>query len=470
MKILLINPPDQNTIIADNPSFIDEERGANPPLGLLYIAASLRQQGGHTVEVLDAPVENIGYDTLVEAVRERSPDLVGITAMTFTLIDVMKTVQVVKSVSTGIKVVLGGVHATLYPRETISLAGIDFVIMGEGEKTFVQLVNHIDDDNYLGTLPGVCFRRDGKVIENKQGEFIHDLDSLPFPARDLVPYKKYTSILSERSPITTMFTSRGCPFGCTFCYRPHMGSRFRARSAANVVDEMELCVSMGIREILFYDDTFTIDRNRVLAICDEIMKRGLDCVWDIRTRIDTVDEEMIKRLKKAHCARIHYGVEAGTDKILRFLRKGITLKQVEDTFRMTRKYGIDTLAYFMIGSPSETKEDILATIAFAKKIHPDYAHITITTPFPGTDLYRLALEEKVIEKDYWRDFAQDPGAGVQSRYWEKELSRKELLALLTSAYKDFYLRPQYIFSSMAKIRSFRDATKRIRAGFKMLAG
>ena len=180
---------------------------------------------------------------------------------------------------------------------------------------------------------------------------IKNLDDIPFPARHLVPYKKYSSLLSKGSIVTTIFTSRGCPFQCSFCDRPHLGKSFRARSAKNVVDEIEECVNMGIHDFLFYDDTFTIKRERVLEICNEIINKRLDIAWDIRTRIDVVNEEMLKHLKKAGCQGIHYGIEAGSEKILKVLQKGITIEQAKQVFDLTRKHKIPILAYFMIGNP-----------------------------------------------------------------------------------------------------------------------
>lgn len=469
MKVLLVNPPAENTIVADNPSFIDEERGVNPPLGLLYLAAYLREDGGHEVEILDMPVEEMGYGRLPGEIRRRSPDVVGITAMTFTMIDVMKTVRIVKSVSPDARVVLGGPHASIYPRETVDLAEVDFVIAGEGERLFVHLLNNMDNPAALSQREGIYLKADGRVLGSGRGHFIEDLDNLPFPARNLTPYQKYSSILTGRGCITTMITSRGCPFHCTFCYKPQMGRCFRARSYNNVVDEMEECIDMGITEILVYDDSFTLDRQRALDICDEIMKRGLHFAWDIRTRVDTVDEEMLAMLKRAGCTRIHYGVEAGTDKILGVLNKGITLKQVRDTFAVTKKVGITTLAYFMIGSPEETYEDILATVAFVKEIDPDYLHLTLTTPFPLTDLYRRALDEGVIEYDYWREFARNPEGGVTTRYWEKNLSRERLLELMSYAYRSFYGRPRYIARNLCQIKSLGDLYRKAKTGLKILS-
>ena len=165
-----------------------------------------------------------------------------------------------------------------------------------------------------------------------------------------------------------MFTSRGCPFPCTFCDRPQYGKKFRARSAKNVVDEMAACVEMGIEEVMVYDDTFTVNRRRVIDICDEIVSRGLKFSWDIRTRVDTVDEDMLTKLSDSGCKQIHFGVEAGTEKILKILNKGISVEQIEKVFNICRQLKMKTLAYFMIGMPTETKEDIEESVKLAKKV------------------------------------------------------------------------------------------------------
>ena len=290
----------------------------------------------------------------------------------------------------------------------------------------------------------------------------------PFPARDLTPYHRYSSVLARRRPVTTMFTSRGCPYRCTFCDRPHLGKKFRAHSARRVVDEMEECVRMGIHEILVYDDTFTVSRRRVLEICAEIQRRGLDVAWDIRARVDTVDEEMLRALKAAGCERIHYGVEAGSDHFMEVLRKGITVEDARTAFKLTKKAGISSLAYFMIGIPGETEDDIRQTWRLARELGPDFVHITILCPFPGTEIYRNALAEGVYESDHWLDFARDPQPGFQPKYWTQQLSAERLEALLEQAYKDFYTRPGYIAKQLLKIRSWREFRDKLRAGLRVL--
>jgi len=466
-KVLLINPPAKHTLVGNNPKFLDEERGHNPPLGLLYLAAMVEERSPHQVCVVDAQVEELSYEELAGHLEGESPDLVGITAMTFTLLDVVRTVEVAKLAAPEAKVVLGGPHVHLYPRESVEMPGVDFAILGEGEHSLLALCDRLWQPERWDEVPGLVYRRDGEVVVNERPGLIEDLDTLPFPARDLTPYHRYSSVLARRRPVTTMFTSRGCPYRCTFCDRPHLGKKFRAASAKRVADEMQECVEMGIHEILVYDDTFTVSRRRVLEICQEVRRRGLDVGWDIRARVDTVDEEMLEALRAAGCERIHYGVEAGSDSSLTVLRKGITVEQARRAFRLTRKAGIATLAYFMIGIPGENEDDVRQTMRLARELDPDVVHVTILTPFPGTEIYRWALEQGVCESDCWRDFARHPTADFQPPYWTREMGRERLEALLVEAYKSFYLRPGYVARQLLKIRSWRELRDKAKAALRV---
>ena len=466
-KVLLINPPAEQTLVGNNPKFLDEARGYNPPLGLLLLAAMLDERSEHRVCVLDAQAEELSYDDLAEHVAGEAPDLVGITAMTFTLLDVVHTIEVVRQAAPEAKVVLGGPHVHLYPRETAALPGVDFVLVGEAEYSIVELADRLGEPGRWGEVTGLVYHRDGEIVANERHGLIEDLDALPFPARDLTPFRRYSSVLARRRPVTTMFTSRGCPYGCTFCDRPHLGKKFRARSAKSVVDEMQECLEMGIHEILVYDDTFTIDRQRVVDICREIQHRGLDLGWDIRARVDTVDEEMLRALRAAGCERIHYGVEAGSDEFMAVLRKGITVEQVRQAFRLTRQAGIQILAYFMIGIPGQTEADVRQTFRLARELDPDVVHITILTPFPGTAIYRRALDEGVYPADHWAEFARSPRPGFQPPYWTKELSREKLESLLVAFYKSFYTRPRYILRQLFKIHSWRELRDKVKAGLRV---
>ncbi|MHB8132426.1 MAG: B12-binding domain-containing radical SAM protein, partial [Mobilitalea sp.] len=344
------------------------------------------------------------------------------------------------------------------------LKGVDYLVLGEGEEVFKNLLDHIDNKNDLKNIAGLVFKENSAIIYTGMPPHIENLDGLPFPARNLVPYKKYTSLLSKGENFTTIFTSRGCPFRCSFCARPHLGKRFRARSADNVVDELEECVEMGINEFLFYDDTFTVQKKRVLDICNEITKRKLDIGWDIRARVDTVDEEIIKHLKKAGCKGIHYGVESGSDKVLKALKKDINLEQVAQTFKLTRKYDIPILAYFMIGNPSETRDDIDKTFELMRKLKPDYVHLTIFIPFPGTQIYANGLKSGLIKEDYWRAFAMNPSPSFVAPFWDEVFNRDEMEELLGEGYRKFYFRTSQLVKMAMKIRSVGELYKKAKAG------
>ncbi|MBI5789433.1 MAG: cobalamin B12-binding domain-containing protein [Candidatus Schekmanbacteria bacterium] len=468
MKVLLINPPNHYMTSANTPDFVDTEGGYNPPLGLLYVAAYLQNNSDHQVEILDALVEEMDYGQIEALIRQKQPDVVGITTLTFTLIDVIDTIKTVKKAHSQAKIVLGGPHVHLFPQETINLPGVDFLVLGEGEKTFCYLMNNIDNLEALKRFKGLVFKENGALINTGEAAFIENLDELPYPARLLTSYKKYSSLMAGGALITTMITSRGCPFKCVFCDRPHLGKSFRARSAQNVLQEMEECMKMGIKEFLVYDDTFTLDRKRVFAICQAIIDRKWDISWDIRTRVNTVDEEMLDILKRAHCKRISYGIEAGTDRVLGVLKKGITIEQTKKVIKMTKKKKIDVLAYFMIGSPSETKEEIMQTIALAQELEPDYVHFSILTPFPGTHIYKEGLQNGFIAKDYWREFAQNPTPDFSAPFWEENFSHDELFELIKLAYKSFYVRPAYIIRKLFQVKSFAEFSRKAKAGLKVV--
>ncbi|MBN2406601.1 MAG: radical SAM protein [Elusimicrobia bacterium] len=470
MKVLLINPPASYEIIGNNPSIIESERGHNPPLGILYIAAYLEKFSDHEISVIDAQAEGLDYGALANRIRDISPDVVGITAMTFTMVDVVRVLRVVKETKPGAYTVIGGPHVFIYPEETLRLRDVDFVVLGEGEMVFKELLDLLENGYVASGIRGVMSKKDlGSIdVAKIRIPLIEDLDRLPHPARHLTPYRKYSSILARRTPVTTLFTSRGCPFRCSFCSRPHLGKKYRARSPENVVEEMEACRAMGIRDFLIYDDTFTVIKERVIRICDLVVSRKLKISWDCRARIDTVDEEMLAVMKKAGCTGIHYGIEAGTRKTLSRLRKDIDLDEAKKVCDATHRQGIRTLNYFMIGSPGENLQDIEKTFETMNWLRADYIHLTVFTPFPGTEIYSDGLKSGIIKEDYWKKFAESPEEGFVPPHWPENFSLEELRELIVKGYKRFYLKPSNMLKIVSGIKSPGELLRKARAGMKVI--
>lgn len=453
-------------ITANAPEWAEGD-GYYPALGILYIAAHLEKYSSHSVEVLDADVEGItSYEVMEEHIRKRDPDVVGIQMMTFTARDALHTARAVKRIDKKIPVIVGGPHPNIFVNETIAFDEIDIIVLGEGEKIFTDLINRLSDNRDIADMPGIACKHNGKVTINDKKGYIEDLDTLPFPARHLTPYKKYFSMLGNHASFTTMISSRGCPFRCLFCDRAYHGKIYRGRSAQNVVQEMEECEKMGIQEIDFQDDLFTLKKDRVYEICDLLVSKKSTLKWNVRARIDTVDKELLKKMADAGCQRIYFGVEAGTPEIQKVLRKNIDLDRAKKVFKWARDNNIAALAYIILGSPTETKDHIYRTIKYMKELKPDFAHIGILTPFPHTDLYSLGLEKGLYD-DYWKKYAENPFMDFTARFWEETLSRDELTELMDYAYRSFYLRPAYIISELMKVKTGKELWRKVRGGLKV---
>jgi len=467
-KVLLINPPMLNHLATTLPDFAVEEQGCFPVLGLLYIATCLKKQiPDIELRILDSLALKKNYEDIKKEITDFRPDIVGVPAWTFSYLDSIIITRIAKDVNPNIKVCAGGPHVTIYPGETLAQPTIDYTITGEGEYPFAALIDALKNKKDLSNIPGLGWKENGKIHINPHTEEIKNLDALAFPDRTLTPYGMYYSILDKTRPITTMITSRGCPFQCVFCYQKNTG--WRCRTAQNIVNEIEECVKLGIKNIFIFDETFTVNKKRVIEICNEILERKIKIEWDIRSRVDTIDEEMLKILKKAGCKRISYGVEAGNGKILNILKKEIDLSMAEKTIKLTKKYGFIVLADFMVCSPEETKKEIEESLRLAIKMNPDFVQFSVTTILPATELYDLARQQGIIEKDVWREYALNPTEDFQPPLWNI-FSRREATVILNGCYKRFYLRPRYILKKIFGIRSFWEFKINLSAGLKMLFG
>ncbi|MFH1453836.1 MAG: radical SAM protein [Armatimonadota bacterium] len=467
-KILLINPPVIKHLATTLPDFATEEQGFFPPLGLIYLATFVKEKMPDIeVKVLDSYALKMSYDDIKNYIRKFKPDMVGVPAWTFSYLDTVMLTKITKEVNPNIKVCTGGPHVTIYPEETLSQPAIDYIITGEAEYAFTDLIDKLKDNKDLSRVPNLGYKENGKIKINPVQEVINELDKLPFPDRKMTCYEKYYSILDKTRPITTMITSRGCPFQCFFCYQKNTG--WRSRSAENIADEIEECVKMGIKNIFIFDETFTVNKKRVLKICDEIIKRKIKIEWDIRSRVDTIDEEMLIALKKAGCKRISYGIESGNTRILNVLKKEINLEKAEKIAKLTKKHGFTVLLDFMIGSPEETKKEIEESMALALKMDPHFVQFSVTTCLPATELYDLAIKQGVVKSDVWKEFALNPTESFKPPLWNI-FSEDQISQILNNCYKRFYVRPKYILKKLLGIRSFWELKVNAKAALKMLSG
>jgi anaerobic magnesium-protoporphyrin IX monomethyl ester cyclase len=467
MRVLLVNPPLRRMVSANVPAFVEEERGTYPPMGLLYMAAYLREKGpkGVEVKVLDTVLEDLSDAQIEETLRREAPDVVGTQVLTFTLLDSLAVTQLAKKVNPQVVTVLGGRHCDIYPAETAALPGVDYVITGEGELAFAKLIERLGDPSELECIPGLTFRRGDRLISNPL-RMIDNLDELPFPARDLTSYRDYRFLLAKKSIFTTLITSRGCPYGCSFCDEGH--KRFRAVSAPRVVDEIMDCKQrFGIEQFFIFDSTFTVDRRRVLDLCDLLVQRRAGIVFDVRSRVNLIDEEVLQALKRAGCVRIQYGVESGNDAVLRAINKHIKVEQVRATVKLTRKYGFEILCDFMLGLPGETEKEAEDTVRLALELPIDYAQFAITVPYPNTNLYRYGIKQGIFD-DYWRAFSAHPTPDFTPRLWEEHFAREQLITLMMRAYERFYYRPAYILREFRNMRSLTEVYHKTKAGLHLV--
>lgn len=469
--VLLINPPRFSELIGKNPAIVEKHRGFNPPLGILSLAGYLEDHSSFSVDLIDAQPKGYTYPQLETLLADRTADVVGITAMTFTLIDVFKTVHMVRKVMPHAKIILGGPHVHLYPEETIRHPQVDFLLQGEGEIAFLKLLNNLDHPAAWPQIKGLVYiDSEGKTVDNGIAPSTENLDALGMPARHLLDVSDYTSLLGRNSVITTMFTSRGCPYRCTFCDRPFSPvlSGFRWRSAKHVADEMERCLELGISEAFIYDDTFTVRRDRVFDLCDEIVERGIKFRWDVRAHVNTMTPELLRRMKEAGCDRIHYGVECGNDRMLKIIKKNATIAKVREVVAATKAVNMEVLCYFIIGQQTETASDIADTMKLARQLDPNYAHFTIFCPYPGTEIYAEGLKSGVIKQDVWRRFSLDPRDGYELPVWEENFTRHQLREMLVQCYKSFYLRPRYVARNLLRIRRLGELKRKLRAGLSVI--
>lgn len=465
MKVLLVNPPALHEMKGPHPLKADD-MGVFPHLGLMYIAAALQQKDEFEVRLLDMALEKRGVDDLLSLFRAEKPEVVGLTSYTDCLYDLKVLVEVLRKESGKTLLCLGGPHVECYPGETLEVFPVDCVIRGDGEYAFRELCRRVRDKKEWKDVRGISYREAGQNHLSDPWQ-VQDLDELPFPPRQLSSLEKVKSAVARGAAITSICSSRGCPFPCTFCNSPY--KKYRLRSPGNVAAEIRQCYeTFGINEFFFFDDLFNLNRARLMEMCDAIRALPFRIIWSFRGRINSLDEEAVRACKAVGCNRIHFGVEAGTERILQLYKKGLKLEDVRRMFAICRRAGVETVGNFIIGAPTETREEMEATLKFAMSLKPTFVEFHVLVPYPYTEIYKGMLSRGVLQEDVWRQFALNPRPGFKPPLCEETLSADELYQLLNDAYRRFYFRPGYMIKQAFKLTSFKDLSLKLKGAYRLL--
>ncbi len=466
MKVVLLNPPNIN-----KKSYIARSADRWPhavpvgklfktrifpkyPLYLMYAAAVL-EKGGFEVTVIDAAVKNYSVKETSDMIAKLKPGLVIMeTSAPSRIIDLKTAASISKKYQSHITLI--GPHATVYAKELVKdNPFISSVARGECFYTLLDLARAINKKRKLDKVKGLTFRQGKQIKSNPDRPLVQNIDTLPYPARHLLDPRDYLMGHYTYEPQLLMLTSIGCPFQCIFCLWPKTlyQHTVRLRNPKKVVEEMKYLIKeYGAKEIYFDDDLFNITEKRVIEVCDAIIKSGIKLPWITEMRVTPISEIMLKKMKKAGCIKILYGVESGSQKILNNARKGTTLEQIRRAFKLTHQAGIKTHAAYMFGLPGETKETIEQTIKFAKELDSDTIQCSLALPYPGTEFYKIAKRNKSLKVKRWADFDGEMGGVIEY----PGLSKKYLRDSMGRMYKEFYVRPKHLSKRILGIRSGAD--------------
>jgi len=445
----------QNANIRPIPDEAEETLQVYPALGIGYLASYL-QKHDYPVDILDAHALKMEPEEYTRTLKEKNPDIIGITSTTIGWPGAVEAAELARKALPNALIIAGGPHLSVYPEESLSFPFIDMAVIGDGEETLLEIVKKKENGERIDDIKGTAVKKDGNVKVNPPRPWIENLSDLPHPAVDLLPLERYKCLTLEH-PFFTMISTRGCPYKCGFCSQVYCGNRVRFRTPEDLVDEIEKYVRYyGAKEIVMFDETFTINEKRVLKICELIKERKLKFRWSIRTRVDTVTDRMMAALKEAGCYGLHMGVESGDPHILKVMRKGITLDQVRWAFKTARKYGFITRGYFMIGYLDENPDTYRATIDLARELDLDFASFSITTPLPATHLFEESIRRGYIDPDFWKKYtllkvSKEDFPHIPSEHWDE----KELNNMMRKSYYSFYLRPAYAWRRISSVKSWK---------------
>ena len=465
MKTLLLYPSDNlETVLGRGKVFVE----ASEPHNLLSLAAYIRERGFSQVRILDSYAMDLGHDDIMDYIEEYDPQVVGLTCYTS---DAPMTIQLCRRINEKYPdkaLILGGTHPTFFCDEFLHNGGVDFIVVSEGEETLYELLTVLRDGGSFHDIKGLIFKENGQTIRTQTRDQIQDLNSLPKAAWDLAPMHLYKlPFYFHPRGNRSLITSRGCPVGCTFC-AVHNGKKIRYQSAERMVqDYHELVDKYDAKHIHFMDSLFVGNKQRIMEFCDRVLSEKKRVSWSCSAYTNCMSYEMLQKMKQAGCSTISYGLESGNKEMLDNVKKNQSLEKVREVVKWTKEVGIKARGLFMIGMPGETEEQTLKTIQFAKELPLDGAQFSITTPYPGTELYDDLVRENKIDKMAWERYsAYSTFSDVDPIWIQEGMTAEKLKKLQKKAILDFYLRPRLIFSEMKKLRM--GNIKRYFGGFKAI--
>jgi anaerobic magnesium-protoporphyrin IX monomethyl ester cyclase len=449
MKVLFLNPPFLKRFSRSQRSPAVTKSGTlYYPMWLSY-AASLADNQGYDIELIDAPADGFDLEYVINRVRDFSPGLVVVDTSTPSIYNDLKICERLKEVLPEVFILLVGTHVSALPEETLRQSdSIDAVAIGEYDYTVIEIAEVIRKKRDLGTVKGICYRNSAEVICNERRPFIEDLNEIPFVSTIYKRFLKIENYFNPNAlyPMVTITTSRGCPFRCTFCVYPQtlMGRRFRLRSIENVVAEMEYIVENfpQAKAIFFEDDTLTVNKQRCIQLSEAIIEKGIKISWTANARVG-LDFETMKKMKEAGCRCLCVGFESGSQLILDNMKKNIRLEEMSQFMKNAEKAGLLIHGCFMAGLPGETKETLRETLELAKRLKPDTVQFYPVMIYPGTEAYDWYKERKLIATD---DFSKwlTPKGLHNTVIRTEELSSEELVRFCDDARREFYLRSRYL--------------------------
>ncbi|MDH5509403.1 MAG: B12-binding domain-containing radical SAM protein [Nitrospinota bacterium] len=420
--------------------------GNQIPLGIFLLASYLREKGIE-VHAIDAEARLMKPEDIAQLLKRDGYNVLGISATTVAFHRALELAKCAKEISPDVVTILGGPHVSTSPGQPMEYDAFDYAIRNEGEETLVELLGCLEVDGNHEEISGLSFRKGGEIKVNPARRYIEDLDTLPFPAYDMIPDIGIYSpppFNYKKSPVVNIITSRGCPFKCTFCETTTFGRKVRMRSAKNIVDEIQhVTEKYGAREIAFVDDTFTVQPKRIYEIFELARERNLDFPWSCMSRVDTVDDALLEFMSQRGCWYVALGIESGDEEILKRIKKNIKFSQVEKVVSKCHELGMVTKGFFMIGHPGETVETIEKTIKYAQSILLDHVVVTINTPMPGSEQYRTVNSYGTLDESGWTKYNM-----WNPVFTPTGLSKKTMLSMQKKFIRSFYLQPRVILRNI----------------------